>query len=135
MEVDGIGQIARVHGRGVADLAVSTVARLLRRYARSTDLVARLEEAEFAAATPETDVKHAVVGVDRLRARVALQVLDFGGATAHVTCSAGVVELTADVADAEDMLRRAREALAQAKAQGGDCVLPPPPGDAELVET
>ena len=81
------------------------------------DLVARYGGEEFAVILPETSRTGAAVVADRIRRRIAAEFARRRSGPA-VTLSAGVAGYPEDAGTAEEMIRRADEALYRAKADG-----------------
>jgi diguanylate cyclase (GGDEF)-like protein len=122
-DIDRFKQINDAAGHPVGDGVLAEVAARVAAALRSDGLVARFGGDEFVALLPECDAAGALRSAERVRQAVrAVPVGDFG----TVTVSAGVTDvrdLTADLAvaaTAEDLLRRADEALYQAKRLGRD---------------
>jgi len=132
LDVDCLGKINDACGRPAGDLVVSTVAKILLRYSRSTDIVARSGGGAFYVVAPETAMRDALVAADRIRSRIALQVFSMDSGVLRVTCSVGVAEVTSDVTDAADLVGLVDKSLAEAKSRGRDRVVPTPPANAAL---
>jgi diguanylate cyclase (GGDEF)-like protein len=91
-DVDGFGALNRAHGSAAGDLALHTVARVLRFWVRDTDIVGRWGSDEFLVVLPDTPASGArtlarrlaeqtdALAVDSDTLHVPLR-LSFGGAT------------------------------------------------------
>jgi diguanylate cyclase (GGDEF)-like protein len=90
---------------------------------RATDTLGRVGGEEFAIALPETGYEAARIAGERLRASIADSLVRTTGGLLRVTVSVGMATLTACDRDFGDLLRRADQALYQAKAQGRNCVV------------
>ncbi|WP_313088992.1 diguanylate cyclase [Pseudomonas sp.] len=110
------------HGHAQGDACLRAVADTLGCvFARAGELVARLGGEEFVVLLPGVDVEAARRSAARLQQRLAERALDHGASEVSplVTLSIGLAALDADGMDQFDqLLRRADEALYQAKAQG-----------------
>jgi diguanylate cyclase (GGDEF)-like protein len=121
LDLDRFKRVNDRHGHELGDQVLRHVAEVLVK-ARATDVVVRWGGEEFLLVLPGTSVAAARTAVDRLRARVADGVRVEG---TPVTFSAGVAELS-DPRSFEEALRRADEALYEAKRRGRDQVLTAP---------
>jgi diguanylate cyclase (GGDEF)-like protein len=107
-------------GHQAGDEALAAVAAALRRRLRAEDQLGRLGGEEFLALLPDTDAEAAGVAAEKLRAEVAGTSIVHDGDELGVTVSIGWAAW--DGEPAEDLLRRADEALYTAKGQGRDRV-------------
>jgi len=111
-------------GHPAGDAVLCELARVIRQHMRASDRVARLGGEEFAVILVGTGKEAARFVVERLRNAIAE--LDLGhlsepGCT--VTTSIGVASAPDDAEYAAELVRRADEALYEAKARGRDCVV------------
>ncbi|QXC59375.1 GGDEF domain-containing protein [Aquihabitans sp. G128] len=113
------------HGHAVGDLVLRAVADRLQGAVRSRDLLVRLGGDEFAVWCPELrSADDATYVAERMLASLAPPIR-IAGRVHRVTCSIGIAVATSapDAPDAhpdlEVLLRRADQALYQAKAAGG----------------
>jgi diguanylate cyclase (GGDEF)-like protein len=109
------------YGHPAGDRVLCDLANVLRDTFRAVDTVARLGGEEFAVLLPSTGIEQALASADRLRALVAARLVAADGAEIAYTVSAGVAMLEADAGAAggiDLLIKRADEALYQAKAQG-----------------
>ena len=83
-------------------------------------LSGRLGGEEFLALLPDADAHAAMVAGEKLRSAVATQTVEFEGEELNVTISAGCAAWEGEAAD--ELLRRADEALYEAKRAGRDRV-------------
>jgi diguanylate cyclase (GGDEF)-like protein/PAS domain S-box-containing protein len=126
-DADHFKQINDRHGHPAGDRVLCDLANALRDTFRAVDTVARLGGEEFAVLLPSTGIEQALASADRLRALVATRLVAADGAEIAYTVSAGVAILEADAgADGgiDLLIKRADEALYQAKAQGRNRVAP-----------
>ena len=113
-------------GHEAGDAVLLAFARVLQGAARSSDVVARWGGEEFLVLLPEADLEGARAFADRVRAAIAAErplakVAAAEGRARTTTCSAGVSVLRAED-DGQSLIRRADEALYEAKRQGRDRV-------------
>ena len=133
IDVDRFKSINDRLGHPVGDIVLREIAERLRAHVRASDVVARLGGEEFlvVAVGAIGDVGR-IVG-ERLRQVVADTPVQAGDESLSVTISIGVAEAIAG-GSAEDLMKRADEALYRAKALGRDRVeMDPSPGTGETL--
>jgi diguanylate cyclase (GGDEF)-like protein len=119
LDLDNFKGLNDTHGHQTGDAVLRLVADAIRKAVREVDVVARVGGDEFAVLMPETD--------GTLAAAAARRVGDglrgaFNGAP-PVTASVGVVSFTETSASAEELLRKADQAMYEAKRMGKDQVV------------
>ncbi len=119
MDLDNFKIINDTHGHQTGDAVLRLVADAMRSSVRHSDIVGRLGGDEFAVLMPETDAQVADAAAKRLVAGLRNV---FKG-TPNVTASIGVVSCTATDASTDDLLRRADQAMYDAKKMGKDRVV------------
>jgi diguanylate cyclase (GGDEF)-like protein len=119
MDLDNFKVINDTHGHQTGDAVLRLVADAMRSSVRQADVVGRLGGDEFAVLMPETDAPLADAAAKRLVAGLRNV---FKG-TPNVTASIGVVSCTATDASTDDLLRRADQAMYDAKKMGKDRVV------------
>jgi diguanylate cyclase (GGDEF)-like protein len=119
MDLDNFKVINDTHGHQTGDAVLRLVADAMRGSVRQADVVGRLGGDEFAVLLPETDAQLADAAAKRLVAGLRNV---FKG-TPSVTASIGVVSCSATDASTDDLLRRADQAMYDAKRMGKDRVV------------
>ena|GEM_PF-2260477 len=119
IDLDGLKGVNDSCGHLVGDAVLQRVAVALRTAARVEDVVARWGGDEFVAVAV-LDQDRAVALAERLREKI--KECSAPGAPDRVTASIGVIVRSAPIED-ECWLRRADEAMYQAKRGGGDAVV------------
>ncbi len=119
MDLDNFKVINDTHGHQTGDAVLRLVADAMRSSVRQADVVGRLGGDEFAVIMPETDAQLADAAAKRLIAGLRTV---FKG-TPNVTASIGVVACTSTDASTDDLLRRADQAMYDAKKSGKDRVV------------
>lgn len=119
MDLDDFKDINDTHGHQTGDAVLRLVADAMRSSVRTSDIVGRLGGDEFAVIMPETDAQLADAAARRLVASLRAV---FKG-TPNVTASIGVVSCNATDAGTDDLLRRADQAMYDAKKAGKDRVV------------
>lgn len=126
-DLDEFKHINDDFGHEVGDKVLATFGDVMARTARSTDVVARWGGEEFLAILPETDLAAGAAFAERVRAALvdarplATIFRDNAERARLVTASAGVAMLH-ESDDADAVVRRADEALYDAKREGRDRV-------------
>ena len=120
IDIDGFKQFNDKYGHLAGDRVLSSVAKVLRKHLRPTDLIARFGGDEFAAFLPGMELGKAKKTAERLRERV----VEISPATLDraVTISIGLTSVAADD-DLETLINRADAAMYEAKAAGRDRVI------------
>ncbi len=119
LDLDNIKGLNDTHGHQTGDAVLRLTADALRRSVREVDVVGRMGGDEFAVLMPETDGTLAAVATRRLSEGVR-QAFD---GVPTVTASIGVVSFADTTATAEELLRRADQAMYEAKRAGKDRVV------------
>jgi len=119
MDLDNFKVINDTHGHQTGDAVLRLVADAMRSSVRQADVVGRMGGDEFAVLMPETDAPLADAAAKRLV--VGLRTVFKG--TPTVTASIGVVSCTSTDASTDDLLRRADQAMYDAKKSGKDRVV------------
>ena len=118
LDLDNFKTVNDRHGHDTGDAVLRLVGEAIRQTVRRVDTVGRLGGDEFAVVMPETDgpVAHAAA------ARLAAGIRSVFRGTPSVTASIGVLSGT-PVGTAEELLRRADQAMYAAKRGGKDRVV------------
>lgn len=125
VDLDSFRELNGAHGHAGGDLALQTVARLLRQSIRKSDLAARLGGDEFVIVFPETDVIQAVLRLESLRQEVAGLRVHAGRTTFTVTMSVGVASFPVDGSEIAEVLASADGRAFEAKHLGKNRVVGP----------
>jgi len=120
LDLDDFKTVNDRHGHHTGDAVLRLVADATRHAVRQSDIVGRLGGDEFAVLMPETEGGVAEAAATRLASGIRTV---FRG-TPSVTASIGLVSTTnAAVTGAEELLRRADQAMYEAKRSGKDRVV------------
>jgi len=120
IDIDHFKAVNDEHGHAAGDRVLADVASALREHMRAEDQLGRLGGEEFLALVPDADAHVAAAAVEKLRAEVAALAVEHDGAVLAVTVSIGWA--TWEGESAEELMRRADEALYEAKRSGRDRV-------------
>ncbi|MEM8915069.1 MAG: PleD family two-component system response regulator [Pseudomonadota bacterium] len=118
IDIDHFKQINDGHGHGFGDYVLRAVAERISAQLRPSDTLARLGGEEFVVLMPATSEDEAVDVAERLRTCVGKEAFDVAGKELNVTISCGVALSEAAQTDSDLLLRRADQALYQAKSNG-----------------
>jgi two-component system, cell cycle response regulator len=141
-DIDRFKKVNDTYGHAAGDDVLRELATRTTSSVRNVDLVTRLGGEEFVVVMPETDLAIAIGVAERLRAAVEREpfTIRADGSKLPVTISIGVTAATGADDDCEVVLKRADDALYNAKTRGRNCVVvrspvtrsasPSPAGDA-----
>ncbi|WP_092011353.1 GGDEF domain-containing protein [Marinobacter daqiaonensis] len=127
IDLDHFKQVNDRFGHEAGDRALVFFADLLQRRLRSTDLAGRLGGEEFGVILVNTATTAAAEVADDLRKALKSTGISHDDQTIHLTMSAGVAELGVDGDSLQALLAVADQRLYQAKNEGRDRIIPPPP--------
>ena len=123
-DIDHFKRVNDTYGHPSGDEVLRQIARRAQDSVRSDDLVARLGGEEFAVVMPETELTVAAAVADRLRVEIASRpFLLSGGEQLEITISIGVTTAYPGYEDRNRLLKRADDALYEAKAAGRNRVV------------
>jgi len=119
IDADRFKNINDTHGHDIGDKVLQALGATLESVLRSTDTAGRIGGEEFALMLPETALPAAMALAERLRQTVEQKSIPMsGGPPISFTVSIGVAELTDPSQGIDDLLKRADQALYQAKSSG-----------------
>jgi two-component system, cell cycle response regulator len=127
IDIDYFKQFNDTYGHAAGDLALRSVARVVRSRIRAGDFVARLGGEEFVIALPETTSANAVALAESVRRAVAENPITIPGSRTPVgvTISLGVASWPEHGEEVSRLLERADDRLYEAKLAGRDQVKGP----------
>ncbi len=120
IDIDHFKKINDWYGHDAGDAVLVSLAALLRQACRTRDIVSRFGGEEFILLLPDTTLADAARTAERIRETVCATTFPFAGT---MTISAGVASRDDQSRDREALLRRADEALYEAKAAGRNTVI------------
>lgn len=115
LDLDHLKQINDKYGHAYGDLAIKTVADVLKRNARSIDTAARLGGEEFNVILPGVDSNGAMIAAERIRKALENEELD---TIKQITASIGVATFLEHSDNIEDILELTDQAMYQSKRNG-----------------
>ncbi len=115
LDLDFLKQINDKYGHAFGDLAIKTLADVIKNNARSIDIAARMGGEEFNIILPGVDSKGAMVAAERIRKTLEAAELDTIG---HITASIGVATYFEHTDNAEELLELTDQAMYESKRNG-----------------
>jgi diguanylate cyclase (GGDEF)-like protein len=120
-------------GHRGGDHILRLTAALLDSEKRSGDMVARYGGEEFAAIFPHVDSEAALAWAERVRLRLASELIHWDGAEVSITASFGVAATPSHARTVPELVEAADRALYESKRRGGDHALVAPSETTTLV--
>ena len=117
-DVDHFCQLNEKYGHAAGDLVLQAIAEVCRREMRKIDITGRVGSEEFGVLLPETGIEGAMRAAERLRQAIETAVVDYACSSVNVTASFGISALGATEDSATGLLKRAEQALHEAKQSG-----------------
>ena len=118
LDLDFFKQVNDNYGHAMGDKVLCSFSDILTTTLRSIDLAARLGGEEFAILLPSTTPRGALIIAERLRLKVANNLVKHRNHRVKFTVSIGIAALSKKDNDYEDVLHRADSALYTAKDKG-----------------
>lgn len=124
IDIDHLKDINDGHGQAAGDAAIRRVGRIIRTQVRHEDVIGRMGEDVFGVVLVGNRYRGAAVMANKVRTETEEAVLEHDGAEFAMRVSAGIATYPDNqaIASADDLVRVAENALAQAKARGGNRV-------------
>ena len=115
IDLDFLKKINDEHGHAYGDLAIKTVAEVLKSNARSIDIPARMGGEEFNILLPGIDSAGAMTAAERIRKAIEVRELDVIG---NITASIGVATFLEHSDSLDELLELTDQAMYQSKRNG-----------------
>ena len=115
LDLDHLKEINDKYGHAYGDLAIKTVASVLKNNARAIDTAARMGGEEFNVILPGVESEGAMVAAERIRKALEDEELDTIG---HITASIGVATFLEHSDNIEDILELTDQAMYSSKRNG-----------------
>ena len=122
IDIDHFKRVNDSHGHPTGDQVIHSLAQMLSRRLRKSDVIGRYGGEEFAVILVDTDRYKARAIIDDIRERFANLTHSGGGGQFSVTFSSGIAEFP-DFASDKQLNNAADKALYQAKHRGRNCVV------------
>jgi diguanylate cyclase (GGDEF)-like protein len=121
IDIDHFKLVNDKYGHPIGDEVIRSLAWILKQRLRNTDLVGRYGGEEFLVILPDSDAKHAVDVLDRIRCDFSHIQYAFEDTWFNATFSVGVAQFFAKTT-AEALIKNADDALYDAKNSGRNCI-------------
>ncbi len=122
VDVDHFKNVNDTYGHQAGDLALKTIAKILRENVREIDIVGRYGGEEMVIGLIGANLQDARKIAEHLRVKIADTPVKFRDQIIIITASFGVAALAADL-NLDDLIRNADEALYRAKNSGRNKVV------------
>lgn len=123
LDLDHFKSVNDNYGHQTGDMVLKTLAEIITKVSRATDLPARVGGEEFAIILPHTNQEQAAIVAERLRNMLADNLFEAAGGVFRQTVSQGLAGLEHFMVNSpDDMLYWADQALYLAKREGRDTV-------------
>nr|WP_321979994.1 PleD family two-component system response regulator [uncultured Cohaesibacter sp.] len=125
MDIDFFKSVNDTHGHDAGDEVLEEFSQRMRKNTRGIDLVCRYGGEEFVVIMPDTDHSLAMVVAERIRKKVSEKpfIIHKGRQMIDVTVSIGLASSCRGEEAQDDLMKRADEALYQAKHEGRNRVV------------
>lgn len=122
IDLDFLGQLNYLHGGHAGDEVLRGVASHIKSMAGECKYVASFGAGRFAALLPDASDAQALAWAETVRQAINHLEIPLKHASVNVTASLGVAGTMHGIASAEELIRRAEDAVRTAKASGRNCV-------------
>ena len=117
LDIDYFKNVNDTYGHHAGDVVLKTVATTIKTTMRNTEFCGRYGGEEFLIILPQTDIKGAFIGAERVRTNIENTLFPDIGPDFKITVSIGLSEYKMEK-DIDDVIARADEALYRAKKGG-----------------
>ncbi len=122
-DIDFFKKVNDTYGHQCGDHVLKVLSSYVDSSIRKIDTVARYGGEEFCLILPETNLESSLIVAERLRENVAQKEITFMDSSISITISMGVAEAFEGIDSPEELLKRADEALYEAKRSGRNRVV------------
>lgn len=123
LDIDHFKKVNDTHGHQAGDKVIQSLAMLIRKATRETDISGRYGGEEFVVLLPDTTTERATIVAERLRLAVERYIVKHEELELRVTISAGIAEFEHHYERPLSWLEAADQALYKAKESGRNKVI------------
>ena len=123
LDIDFFKKVNDNYGHQYGDYVLKTVADIMKKSFRKTDLLYRYGGEELVVIMPETNIEGGFIPLQRLRRSIEEYNFEYNGVRAKVTASIGATMNYQSFASSAELLKAADEALYRAKEEGRNRVI------------
>ena len=123
LDIDHFKQVNDTYGHPAGDQTIKTVARIISKAIRETDVAGRYGGEEFTVVLPDTDIKSAYVVAERIRKLAEHIPVEYEGQTITFTVSIGLAQFDNSFSNHITWIEAADECLYKAKESGRNKVV------------
>jgi len=120
-DLDYFKRINDNYGHLFGDKVLKEVSRIMKSSIRDGDILARYGGEEFVLILPRADSEQAYLVVERLRRKIQDTVIEDKDHSIYITLSFGIAAYPEDGASVREIMKKADNALYQAKREGRNC--------------
>ncbi len=117
-DIDHFKDVNDTHGHQCGDYILKQVAKAALQTFRKTDTVFRFGGEEFAVILTETNINQAIIPLERFRKTIETLATEYQNNIIDITVSIGACEYVDSIKNKDELLRKADEALYEAKNSG-----------------
>ena len=121
-DIDDFPEYRNKFGGLACEKALKKIALLIKSEVSEIDRVGRFSDSEFAIVLPEKNKRQAKEISEEVRKKIEDSFVEISDSSQRLTVSGGISENPIDGASADELIKVARDLLAQAKREGGDGV-------------
>lgn len=125
LDVDNFTRFNENYGQGEGNLLLKDMSEILREHTRETDVLARLENDEFAVLLVESERSDAILIGERIRMALEVRYMGRAGAKGRVqvTVSGGIASYPEESDTREALVEKAAASLQAARRKGGNQIV------------
>jgi diguanylate cyclase (GGDEF)-like protein/PAS domain S-box-containing protein len=123
LDIDHFKRVNDTYGHDIGDIVLKSMAEVCLTKLRATDILARLGGEEFAMLLPETDIEAAATLAERMRVAIETSPIATAKGALPITVSLGVAQHAPNEPTIDAAMKRADEALYEAKRTGRNRVV------------